>query len=489
MSQFESDKKMKAHITIKSEASTEENLENGTIFEDEDHNVFVDNGEGPDFRGVSCLGAAVLIAKTQFGLGVLGLPMTFQVLGFVPGLISLIGLCAISTWTGYVIGRFRLSHPQVHSIGDAAYLMFGKYAREVMGFAFWLFYTLCYGSSLLTVSIAFNTFTGHAICTTAWIGIGAVIALILGLFTRTMKVLSWCGYIAVISIFCGAWIVAIACLTQTTPSAAPKSGPVDKMVQAVATGVSYSAISGAIATQLISLCGTASFFSIHAEMKDQTKYTKSLFMGQGFVVFNYVVISCIVYGKVGQYVASPSLGSAGMLIQKVAYGVSFPGLLFSCFFQAHLAAKYTLVRLLRGSQHLQSNSKTHWITWITMMVLVIGVGLVIAGSIPFFDDLLGLIGALLGTSFTLIIPAFMALYELAVESYEPKDIGLTWLKKSQRVWGNSRKNIIIVSVALFTIVAGVYICISGVYGSITSIAQAYADGTVSGAFSCADNSS
>lgn len=488
MSLLESEKKMKSHITIKSKVSTEDNLENGTIFDEQDHNVFVDNGEGPDFRGVSCLGAAVLIAKTQFGLGVLGLPQTFEVLGFVPGLISLIALCALSTWTGLVIGKFRLSHPQVHSIGDAAYLMFGKYAREVMGFAFWLFYTLCYGAALLTVSIAFNSLTDHAICTTGWIGIGAAIALIIGLFTRTMKVLSWCGYVAVISVFTGVWVVAIACLTQSTPSAAPKSEPVDKMIQVVATGASYSAISAAVATQLLSLCGTASFFTIHVEMRDQTQYVKSLFMGQGFVVFNYIVISCIVYGKVGQYVASPSLGSAGMLIQKVAYGISFPALFFSCFFQAHIAAKYALVRILRGSVHLQSNSKTHWLTWISMMSLVIGAGLVIAGSIPFFNDLLGLIGALLGTIFTLIIPAFMALYELGGGAYESTDIGVRWLKRSQKVWGESKRNISIVSVAFFTIIAGCYICISGVYGSVTSIAQGYADGTVASAFSCADNS-
>lgn len=488
MSQFESEKKMKPYITVNTNGSIEDNLENGTIFEEEDHNVFVDKGEGPDYRGVSCFGAAVLIAKTQFGLGVLGLPHTFKVLGFVPGLISLIVLCALATWTGTIIGKFRLNHPQVHSIGDAAYLMFGKYAREVVGVAFWLFYTLNYGSALLTVSIAFNSVSEHAICTTAWVGIGAVISLILGLLTRTMKALAWCGYIAVLSIFISSWIVAIACLTQSTPAAAiDTEGPLDKMIQVVGAGSSFTSIAGAVATQLLSLCGTASFFSIHAEMRDQTQYRKSLFMGQGFVVFNYVVIACIVYGKVGQYVASPSLGSAGMLFQKIGYGIAFPGLFFSCFFQAHLAAKYALVRILRGTRHLQSNSKIHWITWISMMTLSICVGFVVAGAVPFFSDLLGLIGALFGSFFTLIIPALMGIYELGLSSYGPADHGLLWLRKSQKAW-RGKKNLTIVFLCAFTIACGVYICISGTYGSIASIAQGYADGTVSSAFSCNDNS-
>ncbi|KAF3987334.1 hypothetical protein FT663_02925 [Candidozyma haemuli var. vulneris] len=173
--------------------------------EDELHtgedNVFVVKEEGPDFRGVTCFGAAVLIAKSQFGLGVLGLPQTFHALGFVPGLISLIVLCSISTWTGYVVGKFRIRHPHVYSIGEAAEMMFGSVGREFMGGAYWLFYALCYGASVLTLSIAFNTLSEHAICTTAWVGIGAIITLILGTATRTMKVMSWCGYLAIASVF------------------------------------------------------------------------------------------------------------------------------------------------------------------------------------------------------------------------------------------------------------------------------------------------
>ncbi|CUM56139.1 unnamed protein product [Debaryomyces tyrocola] len=490
MSRFESKEKMfKSNITIKSGDCIDDNLENGNIFEEEDHNVFVNNEGGPDFRGVSCLGAAVLIAKMQFGLGVLGLPQTFVVLGFIPGLISLIVLCALTTWTGIVIGKFRLSHPEVYSIGDATHLMFGKYAGEVMGFALWLYFMLASGAALLTVSIAFNSVSNRAICTMAWVGVGAVICLILGLVTRTMKALSWCGYIAVVSVFIGTWTVAIACLTQSTPSAAlESSGPIDKMVEVASEGKSYAAIAAAIGTQMLSLCGSASFFTIHAEMRDQAQYTKSLYLGQGFVTLNYIAISCIVYGKVGQYVTSPALGSAGMLIQKIAYGISFPALFFACFSQAHISAKYALVRILRGSEHLQSNSKTHWLTWIGTMSLAIGIGLIVAGGIPFFGDLLGLIGSLFGTSFTLIFPGFMSLYELGISSYHPADSRLAWLKKSQKFWGSSRKAIITTAVSFFAISCGIYICVSGVYGSIVNIAQGYADGTVSGAFSCEDNS-
>lgn len=457
-------------------------------FDTGEHDVFIVTEEGPDFRGVSMIGAAVLIAKSQMGLGVLGIPQTFQSLGFVPGLVSLITLCVIGTWTGYIVGKFRLRHPSVYSIGDATEMMFGSIGRELMGGAFWLFYTLCYGASLLTFSISLNTLSHHSSCTLAWVGIGAAISLVLGLGIRTMKVMSWCGYLALGCIMISVWVVAIACLTQKTPAAAPKGLPIDKGIVAASSNIPYSSIASATATQVLSLAGTASFFTIHSEMRDQKQYVKSLLLGQGFVCLNYIIIGCFIYAKVGNYVTSPALGSAGPLFKEIGYGIAIPGLLFSCFFQAHLAGKYSFVRILRNTRHLQLNTIIHWATWMILMLVAICVGFVVAGGIPFFNDLLALIGALIGTSFTMIVPGFLALYELG--KYRPKDGDgrFAWLVQSKKKWGLNKKNMITASVAIFTIVFGSYIAVSGIYGSVKSIIDGYRNGLVPSGFSCADNS-
>lgn len=49
----------------------------------------------------------------------------------------------------------------------------------------------------------------------------------------------------------------------------------------------------------------------------------------------------------GQYVASPSLGSAGGTIEKVAYGIAIPGLIMTSTLWSHVAAKYVSARELR----------------------------------------------------------------------------------------------------------------------------------------------
>lgn len=450
--------------------------------------VFKVKDEGPDFRGVSTLGAAVLIAKAQFGLGVLGIPGTFSSLGVVPGLISLLSLCFLSTWAGIMVGKFRLRHPLVYSIGDAAEVLFGKAGKEVVGVAFWIYYCLVYAAALITLSISFNVLSGHSLCTTLWLVVGAVIAFVCGTGVRTMKLMSWLGYVALALVLLSAWIVAIACLCQSRPAGAAAGETINKQIAAFATGKPFSAIASAIGVQLLSLCGTAGFFNIHAEMRDQKQYNKSLLMGLGFVVTNYIILGCMVYGKIGVYVTSPALGSAGELFKKVCYGVALPGLIYTALFHAHLAGKYSLVRILRNTEHLQSNTTVHWLTWVVSMLVACVFGFVIAGAIPFFDDLLSLVASLIGTGFMLIIPGLLALHQISQYKPSTGDGQLAWVSHCRQNWASSKTSKYTAVIALISIAAGLFILGAGTYGSVQSIINNYRDGDVSLAFSCADNS-
>lgn len=73
--------------------------------------------------------------KTQFGLGVLSIPEILGTLGMIPGIICVRFVASISTWSTYVIGTFKLRHPEVYGIDDAGYLMFGRVGREGFGVA------------------------------------------------------------------------------------------------------------------------------------------------------------------------------------------------------------------------------------------------------------------------------------------------------------------------------------------------------------------
>lgn len=82
------------------------------------------------------MGTAVLMMKTQIGLGVLAIPSVFDILGIVPGVICLIAIGGITTWSDYMVGVFKVNHPAVYGIDDVGGLIFGRIGREIFAVAF-----------------------------------------------------------------------------------------------------------------------------------------------------------------------------------------------------------------------------------------------------------------------------------------------------------------------------------------------------------------
>lgn len=156
-----------------------------------------------------------------------------------------------------------------------------------------ILHSFFFSAGILTLSMAFNTLVDRPVCATVWVA--ALSAGILGLVIviRTLRILSWLGYSAIMSIFVAVWIVAISCLAQSRPAGADDEGIIDKNILAVAKNPSFASISVAVCTQITSLAGAGGFFTIHAEMKDQTKYVKSLLLGQGFIVLYSTILPSV----------------------------------------------------------------------------------------------------------------------------------------------------------------------------------------------------
>ena len=73
----------------------------------------------------------------------------------------------------------------------------------------------------------------------------------------------------------------------------------------------------------------------------------------------------------------------------------------------HIAAKSLFVRILRNSRHLTSDTKTHWVVWLSCTFLVGFIGWLLAEAIPFFGQLISLIGSLCFGPISIIAPALM----------------------------------------------------------------------------------
>ncbi|KAF9246612.1 hypothetical protein DTO027I6_5127 [Penicillium roqueforti] len=425
---------------------------------------------GPNYRNVGWAGTVILMMKSQIGLGVLSIPSTFDTLGLVPGVICLIVVAVITTWSDYMVGVFKLNHRSVYGIDDAGYLMFGVIGREVFGFVFCLYWIFVAGSGMLGLSIALNSVSSHATCTAVYVAVAAVAGIIFASI-RTLGKISWLAWIGLTCILAAIFIVTIAVGVQDRPASAPQEGIWVSDYKIVASPKFSEAIS-AVSSIIFAYAGTPAFFSIVSEMRDPKYYTRSLIICQSSVTAVYVTIGVVVYYYCGSYVASPALGSAGDTMKKVSYGFAIPGLLVTVMLFVHLPAKFVFVRALRGSKHLTSNSMVHWGSWIGCTAAVGLISYVIASAIPVFDSLVSLIGALLGT--------FMC--------FQP--MGCMWLYDN---WGKGKVDrsprwMFMVSWSVFVIVIGSFMMVAGTYGSVVSIMDSYKANGGSAAWSCADNS-
>ncbi|WVQ94030.1 hypothetical protein IAU59_001108 [Kwoniella sp. CBS 9459] len=434
--------------------------------QDDQEEVFKSNVNGENYRTVSWYSSFALMFKVLFSVGILSIPGVFAYVGALPGALLVIGWGSFNTYGGFILGAFRLRHPGMHGLQDMANVVGGAWYRELVGVLYVVGYTLVTGSGYIGTATAFNALSEHGACTVWFAFVAFVISTAVAAFPKfgQISVVAWIGvsllYIAVM-------IFTIAVGVQSRPVLAPE-GVTDYGYKVVATGTTF--ITGMTASLIIfvSSSGTSAFIPIIAEMKNPKEYKKPIVCAMLLLNVTYLVVSLVVYRYCGIYIAGVALGSAGTLIKKLTYGIGLPGLLVSAILCQHLAAKYFFVRLLRGTEHLQSKTKTHWITWIGSVVLIGVISFIVAEAIPFFGTLIGLVGALAYAPLAIIVPMTLWLYDFG-----------HYRKGSAAQKGLWCFHVLFVAI-------GAFMTVGGSYAMVQSIIDSYAIGAVDRPFSCAD---
>lgn len=142
-------------------------------------------------------GGIVLVAETV-SLGILSLPSVVATLGLAPGIVLIIIMSLLSTYSGLMLAEFRKEYPFVENFGDAVEVIgksigMGPLFQEVFGWAQVIFQVCVMASHLLTWTICLNTLTNSSTCTIVWAVVGMAIFWILNL-PRTLKFTSWTSF-------------------------------------------------------------------------------------------------------------------------------------------------------------------------------------------------------------------------------------------------------------------------------------------------------
>ncbi|KAJ6190146.1 hypothetical protein N7519_000167 [Penicillium mononematosum] len=395
-------------------------------------------------------GGLLMVAET-ISLGILSLPAAIAGIGLVPGLILLIGLGLLATYTGYVIGQFKWRYPHISSMADAGEQLMGRFGRELFGTGQLLFLIFLMASHILTFTVALNSITGHATCSIVFGVVGLILSLILSL-PRTLEKMSWLSLVSFISIFVAVMVTMIALGVQN-------NGATVKPV-----------VEANLVTGIMSACNIAfsyvshnTFFTFMAELKDPKEFPKALALLQSIDMTLYIVAAVVIYRYTGADVASPALGSAGLLISRIAYGIALPTIVIAGVINGHVAAKSLYVRIFAGTDRMHKRDWVAMGSWVGIAFSLWVIAWVIAEAIPVFNNLLSLITALFGSWFTFGFT------------------GMFWLHMNKGLWFSSPKKIMLTLLNSLAICVGVILCVLGLYASGSAIHN----NPSSASFSCA----
>ena len=426
----------------------------------------------------------------------LSLPSALNVLGFFPGILCIVVLGALSLYTAYNLIQYWRKYPYMLNIVDYGRVLGGPWVEFIFAVGFLINMALISASALVTLTIGLNTVSEHATCTVAFTVVAAVAMWALCV-PRSMRFVSWASWPCTASI-----VITVLLVMITLGVQGPRDVNAPLNLKAIGNPNFVQATS-AFLNIAFAFSGNQAFPTVLAEMENPSRdFPRAVTIEKCITTSIYVIVATTVYALSGEQVASPAIGSLQPTMSKVAYAVSFIGLLGTGLIFGMTSARYLHVVFLRhidtllhrkadptkrrgsvasdpnrgrrSSMTVPTVSKgLDWGIWIFSVSLFWIVVWILANAIPVFNSLLNISSSLLLSWFTWGVTVLFWFH-------------LNWNGK----WRSSGKKIAVACLNIFIMVLVWFLVVPGMYASIVTLLNIFADPneTVSGPFTCADNS-
>jgi len=162
----------------------------GEIPTPEGGDIFSHDPAAAKFKSCHWLNAGVLMVAETISLGILSLPAAIAKLGLIPGIVCISVLGFLATYSGYVIGQWKLKYPKTLSFADVGEQLGGKWLGRLFGTAAVLSFVFVCAAHLLAFTVMMNVLTEHAACSVLFGLVGTVVSVVLSL-PKTSKDISW----------------------------------------------------------------------------------------------------------------------------------------------------------------------------------------------------------------------------------------------------------------------------------------------------------
>ncbi|KAF1943859.1 putative amino acid transporter [Clathrospora elynae] len=447
---------------------------------DNDGNTYVinalvqdDHGHEIKLRTMSWQRAAWLLAGDQVCLAIMAQSWSLSVLGWVPGLITMVVAGVLFYITSITMHKFIIKHPQILNICDFGYYAFGKskIAYEFTAVMLLLNNIMLIGFHILTGAKVLNTLSDHSMCTVIF----SVIVTIMGIIMSLPRTLNHVSFMSMFSAACMGMAILLFLVfagIEDSPlygygGSYPELGPV-KTYAFPPEGTTWVAAMNAVLNITFLWVPQILFPTFISEMERPQDFPKALAVLTGISAFFFVVPPAIGFRYLGQYSTAPAFGSLGPIAYKKASFafVIVPTLVIGVIY-ANVSAKLVYGRIMGKSRHAHSNTVLGWSVWVAVIAAIWFIGFIFAEVIPSMGDFLSLLGAAFDSFFGFIF--------FAVAYWQ--------LYKGALFQGVSRS--VMTVVHIFVMACGLFLLGPGLYAAVEAIIADYAE-SVKPAFSCAN---
>jgi hypothetical protein len=435
--------------------------------------VIEDHSHEIKLRTMSWQKAAWLLAGDQVCLAIMAQSWSLSVLGWVPGIITMV-VAGVCFWiTSITMHKFIMKHPQIKDICDFGYYAFGgsKIAYEFTGFMLLANNILLIGFHVLTGARVLNTLSDHSLCTVVF----SVITTLMGIVMSLPRTLNHVSFMSMFSAACMAISILLFLVFAGTEDAPlygylgnyPEAGEVYTYAFPLA-GTTWVACMNAVLNITFLWVPQILFPTFISEMEKPQDFPKSLAVLTIISGFLFIVPPAIGFRYLGQYATAPAFGSLGVVAYKKASFafVIVPTLVIGVIY-ANVTAKFVYYRIMGSSRHAHSNTVVGWGAWAAVMAGIWVIAFIFSEVIPSMGDFLSLLGAAFDSFFGFIF--FAVAY---------------WQLYRGKYFAGAGRSIMTV-IHIFVMVCGLFLLGPGLYAAVEAIIADYA-GSTRPAFSCAD---
>lgn len=360
---------------------------------------------GQPIRKGSTFGAFLTIVCIVIGTGSLQLPLTFKQAGWI-GILLVIISSIVATFTGSLVIRslYLMDPSRVRSFNQIGQAAFGLPGRITIYFFHTIYVLGIVCSYIILSGQSFSniiTDSGHKdIGEKPWMCICAVVMWIASISLKQMSeaaILSFFGFTTSIATVI---IAVVMCFAH--PYRSDGTEPFDhhpaKHEAAIGSGIPI-----ALATISFSFCAVVVMPGVESAMKKPQRWNRVLMGGMSVVTAAYLLVAIAGYWAYGDQTVSPILNNlpnnAAVKAAKVLISLhvifASPVMATSLFLELELALGWTKEQL---------GAKREFLLRFIFRTIFFGAMLGIAIVIPYFSDVMALVGAFSTSILLFIIP-------------------------------------------------------------------------------------